>query len=276
MKASVQWLSEDCAPMMAHQLDALEKWGHGSQEPNQTAVNHAYGGNGGFYDFIQSDPIRERRFGATIQQVAQQPRSSLKHIQSGFDWNSLGTATVVDVGGHIGDCGVAIAEAAPKLRVIVQDRPEVVAMAQEPKTNVVPAELQDRVSFEVHDFYQPQKTPADVYFFRKTLLNLTDKYAVKVIQALSSVMKPGNRLLIMDFILSDGPVEATPAERFTRAVDLQMLLYYNSKYRTLDEWKDLVLTGDPRFEFERACTPPGSGLAVISFIVRTGSMVNGS
>lgn len=275
MQASVQWLTEDCAPMIAHQLDALEKWGPGSQEPNETAVTYAYGGKD-FYDFIQSDPVRERRFGTTITQVAQQPRSSLKFIQSGFDWDSLGTATVVDVGGHTGSCAVAIAEAAPKLHVIVQDRPDVVAMAQEPKTNVVPAELQGRVSFQAHDFYTPQPTPADVYFFRKTLLNHTDRWAGKVIQALSPVLKEGNRLLIMDFVQSDGPVQTTPIERFTRAVDLQMLLYYNSRYRTLDEWKALVAATEPRLEFETVCTPPGSGLAIISFIVRSDSMANGS
>jgi precorrin-6B methylase 2 len=275
MQASVQWLTEDCAPMIAHQLDALEKWGPGSQEPNETAVTYAYGGKD-FYDFIQSDPVRERRFGTTITQVAQQPRSSLKFIQSGFDWDSLGTATVVDVGGHTGSCAVAIAEAAPKLHVIVQDRPDVVAMAQEPKTNVVPAELQGRVSFQAHDFYTPQPTPADVYFFRKTLLNHTDRWAGKVVQALSPVLKEGNRLLIMDFVQSDGPVQTTPIERFTRAVDLQMLLYYNSRYRTLDEWKALVAATEPRLEFETVCTPPGSGLAIISFIVRSDSMANGS
>lgn len=275
MQASVQWLTEDCAPMIAHQLDALEKWGPGSQEPNETAVTYAYGGKD-FYDFIQSDLVRERRFGTTITQVAQQPRSSLKFIQSGFDWDSLGTATVVDVGGHTGSCAVAIAEAAPKLHVIVQDRPDVVAMAQEPKTNVVPVELQGRVSFQAHDFYTPQPTPADVYFFRKTLLNHTDRWAGKVIQALSPVLKEGNRLLIMDFVQSDGPVQTTPIERFTRAVDLQMLLYYNSRYRTLDEWKALVAASEPRLEFETVCTPPGSGLAIISFIVRSDSMANGS
>lgn len=274
MQASVQWLTEDCAPMIAHQLDALKKWGPGSQEPNETAVTYAYGGKD-FYDFIQSDPMRERRFGTTITQVAQQPRSSLKFIQSGFDWNALGTATVVDVGGHTGSCAVAIAEAAPKLQVIVQDRPDVITMAQEAKTNVVPAELQDRVSFQAHNFYTPQPTPADVYFFRKTLLNHTDRWAGKVIQALSPVLKEGNRLLIMDFVQLDGPIQTTPIERFTRAVDLQMLLYYNSRYRTLDEWKTLVAASEPRLEFESVCTPPGSGLAIISFIVRSDSMVKG-
>ncbi|MCJ1475043.1 hypothetical protein MMC13_003703 [Lambiella insularis] len=276
MRASVQWLTEDCAPMMAHQLDALKKWGHGSQEPDQTAVSYAYGGEGGFYGFIQSDPARERRFGTTIQQVAQQPRSSLTHIQTGFDWKSLGAATVVDFGGHVGDCAVAIAEAAPELRLIVQDRPEVVAMAEDPKTSVVPTRLQDRVSFEAHDFYQPQKTPADVFFCRKTLLNHTDKYASKVIQALAPVLKLGNRLLIMDFVQSDGAIEATPIERFTRAVDLQMLLYYNSRYRTLEEWKGLVSSSNDKFEFETVCTPAGSGLAIMSWIFRGDAMSDGS
>ncbi|SLM41451.1 Winged helix-turn-helix DNA-binding domain [Lasallia pustulata] len=268
MRASVQWLTEDCAPLATHQLDAIAKWGHGSQEANQTAVNSAYGGDGSFYDFIQSDPVRVRRFGKTIQQVLQQPASSIKHIQPGFDWISLGDATVVDVGGHVGNCAVAIAQAAPKLRLIVQDRPEVVAIAQDPKTSVVPAELQDRITFEAHDFYLPQKTAADVYFYRKTLLNHTDKYATTIIQALSPMLKAGNRLLIMDFVQSDGPIEATATNRYYRAVDLQMALYYNQGYRTLDEWKKLVSTSDSRLEFETSCTPPGSALAMISFIVR--------
>lgn len=268
MRPFVQWLSEDCAPMITHQIDAIEKWGHGSQEPNQTAVNYAYGEDGSYYNFIQSDPVRERRFGATIQQVSQQPASSLKHIQSAFDWTSLGNATVIDVGGHIGYCAVAIAQASPKLRLIVQDRPEVVAMAQDPKTTIVPADLQDRFSFEVHDFYQPQKTPADVYFYRKTLANHTDKYAIKVIQALSPSLKPGNRLMIMDYVQTEGPIETSVSERYYRAVDLQMLMYYNCRYRTLDEWKELVIHSDPRFEFETACTPPGSGMAIISFKIR--------
>lgn len=268
MRPFVQWLTEDCAPMIAHQIDAIEKWGHGSQEPNQTAVNYAYGGNGPFYDFISSDPIRERRFGTTIQQVSQQPASSFEHIQNGFDWSKLGKGTVIDVGGHVGYCAVAIAQAAPELKLIVQDRPEVVAMAQDPKTTVVPAELQDRFSFEVHDFFQPQKTAADAYFYRKTLLNHTDKYATNIIRALSPALKPGNRLLIMDFVQSDGKIESTSRERYYRAVDLQMLLYYNCRYRTLDEWKELVSGADSRFEFEALCSPPGSGMPIISFIVR--------
>lgn len=268
MQPFVQWLTEDCAPMVAHQIDAIEKWGHGSQEPNQTAVNFAYGGNGGFYDFISADPVRERRFGTTIQQVSKQPASSYQHVQNGFDWNSLGNGTVIDVGGHVGFCAVAIAQAAPQLTVIVQERPEVVEMAQDPKTTVVPAGLEDRLSFQVHDFFQPQTTPADVYFFRKTLLNHTDKYSTNIIRALSPALKPGNRLVIMDFVQSDAVIEATTTERHFRAVDLQMLLYYNCRYRTLDEWKELVLGADSRFEFEAFCRPPGSGLPVFSFIVR--------
>lgn len=268
MQPFVQWLNEDCAPMIAHQINAIEKWGHGSQEPNQTAVNSAYGGDGSFYDFLSADPIRERRFGITIQQIATQPASSFQHIQNGFDWNSLGDGTVIDVGGHVGYGAVAIAQAAPKLKLIVQDRPEVVAMAQDPKTSVVPAELHDRVSFEVHDFFEPQKTAADVYFYRKCLLNHTNKYSANIVRALSPAMKAGSRLLIMDFVQSDQPIEATSTERYFRAVDLQMLVYYNMGYRTLEEWKELVTGADGRFEFETTCRPAGSGMPIMSFIYR--------
>jgi 6-hydroxytryprostatin B O-methyltransferase len=264
----VQWLTEDCAPMVAHQIDAIEKWGHGSAEPNQTAVNYAYNFDGPFYHFIPADLVREKRFGVTIRQVSQQPASSFKHIQAGFNWDLLGNGTVIDVGGHIGYCAVAIAQAAPKLHLIVQDRPDVVAIAKDPKTTAVPEELRDRVTFEVHDFYQPQKTPADAYFYRKTLLNHSDKYAAKVIGALSPALKRGNRLLIMDYIQTDGPIPDTTFERYYRAVDLQMLLYYNCRYRTLNEWKELVSAGDSRLVFESACTPPGSCMPILSFIVQ--------
>ena len=268
MRPFVQWLTEDCAPMITHQIDAIEKWGHGSQEPNQTAVNYAYGGEGPFYDFIRSDPVRERRFGTTIQQVSEQPSSSVIHIQNGFDWASLGNGTVIDVGGHIGYCAVAIAEAAPKLHVIVQDRPEVVQMARDPETTALPKDMQGRVTFEEHDFYLPQKTPADAYFYRKTLLNHTDKNASNIIGALSPVLRPGNRLLIMDFVQANKPVETNATERYYRAVDLQMLLYYNCRYRNLEEWIGLVKAGDSRFEFERECNPPGSAMPILSFVVR--------
>lgn len=166
----------------------------------------------------------------------------------------------------MGDSAVKIAEAAPELRLIMQERPEVVAIAQDAETTVVPEELQYRISFEAHDFFQLQKTLADVYFFRKTLLNYTDKYATQIVQALTPAAKAGNRLVIMDFIQPDRPVEANVRERYFRAVDLQMMLYYNCKYRTLDEWKELVSASDPAWEFERAVTPPGSALALISFI----------
>ena len=176
----MQWLTEDCAPMIAHQIDAIEKWGRGSQEPKQTAVNYAYGGKGPFYDFIRSDPVRERRLGTTIQQVSEQPSSSVTYIPNGFDWASLGNGTVNDVGGHIGYCAVAIAIAAPKLRVIVQDRSQVVHMARDFESTTVPKDVQGWITFEVHDFYQPQKTSADAYFHRKTLLNQTDKNAADI------------------------------------------------------------------------------------------------
>ena len=264
----VQWLTEDCAPMIAHQLDAFDKWGHGSQESNQTAVNYAYGVNGAFYDFISADPVRERRFGKAIQGVVEQPSSSVNHIRDAFDWSLLGEGTVVDVGGHIGYCAGAIAQGSSKLKIIVQDRPEVIAIAEDPKTAAVAEDLRERVKFEVHDFFEPQKTPANAYFFRKIFLNHTDQNSAKIIEALRPILKTGNRLLIMDFVQADKTVETTAPERYYRAVDLQMLLYYNTRFRRLEEWKELVSSSDDRLEFEGEFMSPGSAMPILSFIVR--------
>lgn len=266
MRPFVQWLTEDCAPMVAHQLDALVQWGHGSQEPNETAVNHAYGTKGPFYEFIPADPVRERRFGAAMQQVSEQAASFVDHLVDSFDWQSLGHATVIDVGGHIGYCAVAIAEHAPKLNLIVQDRPEVVALAKDPSTSGVGSRVESRVSFEAHDFFQPQKTAADAFLFRKTLLNHTDKYVAKIVAALSPALRPGNRLLIMDFVQDRELSGSRLTERYYRAVDLQMLLYYNCGYRSLEEWIEAITAGDARLKFERICKPEGSSMAMMSFV----------
>ena len=134
---------------------------------NQTAVNFAYGGNGPLYDFICSDPVRERRFGTTIQQASQQPASSFEHIHVGFDRSTLENGTGINGGQHLGSCAVAIAHATPRLKLIVQDRAQVVAMAQKPKTSVVPADLHDRFHLQFTISFMNTRQPQTRSFITK-------------------------------------------------------------------------------------------------------------
>ena len=45
-----------------------------------------------------------------------------------FPWASIGSGTVVDVGGSEGKVSMELAESFPRLSLIVQDRPEVISV----------------------------------------------------------------------------------------------------------------------------------------------------
>lgn len=97
-----------------------------------------------------------------------------------------------------GQFTVRIVRKFPNVKCIVQDLPDTVATAHK-----LP-ELGDRVTFMVHDFFKEQPVKgAEVYLFRWILHDWSDKYAIKILQALVPALRIGSRVLIMEAILPD-------------------------------------------------------------------------
>lgn len=120
------------------------------------------------------------------------------HILKGYDWSSLGESTIVDVGGSHGTLSIAIAQAFPSLRCVVQDRPHVIGLGQEN----LPSDLHDRVSFMAHDFFEEQPLRgAEIYTLRWILHDWPDKYAVRILQRLIPALKPGAKVLVLEQVL---------------------------------------------------------------------------
>jgi len=119
---------------------------------------------------------------------------SLRHLTDGYPWDSIAPGTVVDLGGSHGDAAFALALKYPSLHLIVQDLPAVTANSKENK--------EMSVKFMAHDFFEEQPVKgADVYYYRWTLHNWSDKYCIKTLKALSSALKKGSRVLIMDVVM---------------------------------------------------------------------------
>jgi len=78
---------------------------------------------------------------------------SHKHMATNFPWIDLGSATVVDLGGSHGELCVALALAAPNLKLIVQELPRTV---QSVNQDAIPSAVASRVEFMEHDFFKPQ------------------------------------------------------------------------------------------------------------------------
>jgi 6-hydroxytryprostatin B O-methyltransferase len=262
------WTVNDMTKMVANQVEALEKWGHGSQELNETAVNYAFNTDKYLYRFFEENRDIRERFSNTMTWVSGMDAMSYRHILSGCDWAALGEATVVDVAGNMGACSVKIAQANPKLKMIVQDLPEIIKRARDPATSVVPEDLRDRFTFMVQDFFEPQAVKhADVYFQRMNYQNYSDKYAVKILQNLVPAMGPNSSIVVSDQLLP--PVGGAPGmiERFMRTQDLNMLLLLNSKQRDFEQWNALFKAADPRLTIKNVNTPPGSIMSFIEVVL---------
>lgn len=262
------FISEDTFSIASKQIEALEKWGHGSQEPNQAALNYAYHTDKPMYDYYEENADVRERFSKLMTYVSGMHYMSDVHIAAGFDWAALGEGTVVDVAGNVGHCSVTIARANPKLRIVVQDMPEIIKSAQDPATSVIPEDLRDRFTFMVHDFYTPQPVEADVYFLRMILHDYSDKYAAKILKGLVPAMKPNHsRIVVMDQLMP--PVGAAPpvVERIMRTVDLQMMMLTNAKERDYGEWAELFKAADPRLKIKNVANPPGSIMSLIEVVL---------
>lgn len=117
-----------------------------------------------------------------------------------YPWESLGPAHVVDVGGSQGSISIALARQFPSLRFTVQDTIDVVELGSEN----LPADLEYRVSFLAHNFFEEQPVVgADVYFFRWIFHDWSDKYCISILQNLIPALKPGARILVNEFCMPE-------------------------------------------------------------------------
>lgn len=121
-----------------------------------------------------------------------------ENLVSSYDFKSFGESLLVDVGGSLGHSSIAIAEAYPNIRCIVQDLPATVASGQAQ----LPLNLKERVTFMAHSFWdeQPVKN-GDIYYFQGIFQDWSDTRAVKILRELVPALKAGARVLINDICI---------------------------------------------------------------------------
>ncbi|KAI1372049.1 S-adenosyl-L-methionine-dependent methyltransferase [Hypoxylon crocopeplum] len=173
-----------------------------------------------------------------------------------FPWASLGSATVVDVGGGVGGFCLQLSRLYPDLKFILQDRGPALKQAQ---TEVWPrenpsAQKEGRVQFVEHDFFNQNPTKhADVYWLRYILHDWSDEYCVQILSAIKPAMGPRSRILICDQVMNTtngckelvAAPEPLPANwgyytRYSHQRDLAMMSIINGIERKPAEFRDLI------------------------------------
>ncbi|KAF2264998.1 putative O-methyltransferase [Lojkania enalia] len=242
-----------------HLLDALDKW-PGSGEPNQAGFNLAKNLNVSFFESMKANKRREKAFANTMSymQKRQGLGNTTSQLLSAYDWASA--KKVVDVGGSLGDTCVDIVREHPSVQCVVQDLPEVITEAEKKASS----ETASQIKFMAHDFFQEQPVKgADVYLLRWILHDWSDQRAISILRNLIPALKNGANVIVQEFILPEPGMLPSYHEKTIRNMDIAMKAVFNSKERSIEDWKELFEKADPRFIYQSADVPAGSNLAIM-------------
>ena len=255
------------APVAQKMAAAALKWGPDSTQSYQTAFNVAFNTDLPFFDHLSRNPDKMADFSAYMRNVRSSDTVALRHLTAGFAWDGIREAgVVVDVGGSTGDAAIALAEAFPHLKLVVQDLPANVENGRKMMDSPPMASLAKRLIFQAHDFMEKQPVQdADVFLLRAVLHDWTDAQAAKIVRNLVDAMKgrPSSKLLIMDTVLPKPGSVPVSVERLVRVRDMTMLQSFNSKERDLEDWKALLADADAGLQLVNVVQPFGSAMSVL-------------
>jgi 6-hydroxytryprostatin B O-methyltransferase len=263
----ILYMVNQTVPVMRGMLRATEKYGD-TNKPNETAYNVVMNTDMSFFEHLNSRPDLENEFDAYIKSQAMAHQGlSVEHLLQGFDWAFLGEgALVVDVGGGSGDASITVAKAHPKLRFVVQDQAVPVNNAKSKVAELHP-DVSQRIQLQEHDFFTAQTVKdADVYLLRMIIHDWPDAEAVKILEQLVQVMKPGSRILIMDMIIPAPDSGSRTFEAALRQKDISMLQAFNAKGRETSDWYNLIQKVDSRLSIRAIRRPDGCQDSVIEVL----------
>lgn len=95
-RTCASWECDISMPTATAMAAAQTKWPR-SLGRAHTAYSLANGTELPFFDHLAQLPERKARFGDLMKAVNSLPGLDVKHTLTGFDWQSLGEATIVDV-----------------------------------------------------------------------------------------------------------------------------------------------------------------------------------
>ncbi|EXL42274.1 hypothetical protein FOCG_15622 [Fusarium oxysporum f. sp. radicis-lycopersici 26381] len=245
-------LLEEAGPGSLHVAESLRKFSSGKQEPTSDVLGLCQPRNEG-----KPKGWRSARFAECMQVAAS--ASVIKTddlLKSAYDWDKLGEATVVDIGGSSGHDSTTFSQAFPNLKFIVQDLPQLQTSFGEQ----VPAEIKSRVNFEPHDFLQPQNTQGDVYMLKMVLHDWPDKYAANILRHLVPHLESGSRILLVEAVAppDTAALPFATLSHMLNATDMHMLQFFNSQERNLQDWTNLFAKVDERLTLTYVSEVPGS------------------
>ena len=180
-----------------------------------------------FFDYLAQHPDEAAQFSEAMVGIhgAEPPA-----VAAAYDFSTCGT--IVDVGGATGNMLGHILKRHPKPRGVLFDRPHVVTDA--------PALLrahgvEDRVTIEHGNFFERVPPGGDAYILSHIIHDWNEEQCLTILGNCRSAMKPGARLLLVEFVLPEGDVP-----HFGKIADMVMLVVPGGEERTGPEYGVLL------------------------------------
>jgi hypothetical protein len=222
------------ARLMGHPIH-WEDWGHladsvRSGEPSLPKLRGM-----GAFEYLAANPEYGMVFGQGMGNL-----SDLETVPLAQAYDYRQFDTIVDVGGGRGALLAAVLDRAPGAKgILFDDRATEMGAGQ----LLAEAGVADRCTIEGGNFFGPVPRGGDAYLLKHILHDWPEPQALEILKNVRAAIKPGGRLLLMEFVVPDSGIE-----HISKQVDLWLMLLVGGKERTAAEYDDLLARAGFRFE----------------------------
>lgn len=187
----------------------------------------------GFHEYLAAHPDASRAYDLANAETTE----AFEMAAATYDFS--GMETIVDVGGGTGGFLAAILRQTPGASGVLFDLPEVVA-GLDPAA--IGLDAKNRLTIIAGDFFRDRLPAADAYVLATVLRLFDDDRAADLLRNIRTAMKPGGRVLAMDFVHPEGP-QVSPLG----LADLQAMVVYGGRDRSVSEFSRLFASAGLRF-----------------------------
>jgi hypothetical protein len=188
------------------------------------------------YDYYRHAPDEREWHAAAMADLSRDAGAS---IAEHYDLD--GVSTVVDVGGSLGVLMTHLLRAAPKVKGVVFDLPDIVEKGRKETSGT---DVADRISFVGGSFFVDDAPGGgDLYLLKQVLCDWGDEDSAKILDCIYRGAPSGARFVVVEWVRPDKKV---PSEFDSMSLGLQAV--GGGRIRTEEELRGLIEAAGFRFE----------------------------
>ncbi|KAJ6474192.1 O-methyltransferase [Mycena sanguinolenta] len=199
VSALVEFLSDEAYKAAGYMSETM-------LDPAGPPTGHmrAFRTDGNMFQWFEKPENKNRltRFGVAMKGTAGE--EPVETIIRGFKWQDVAPGSIiVDVGGGLGASSLLIAKTYPTLKVVNEDRPNVIEQSKAHWKEFFPEHVKaGLVEFQPHNFLeiQPVKNAA-VFLLRHILHDWADPSAIIILTQLRTAALPTTKLVLIEKIM---------------------------------------------------------------------------